>query len=354
MFSTYLSDPEIAKICSPEQLIRQMLSFEIALANAQGQLGIIPANAAATIAEVLPNLSVSPESLSVGTLQNGVPTIPMLAMVREKLPESVREWLHWGATSQDVMDTAQVLIIRDVMDTLESRIRQLINNLTDLQARYGDLPMMGRTRTQQAAPIVFGQKITNWCNPLVRHLERLDQLKPRVLVVQLGGAAGNLSALGNEGQAVAQALANELQLGYTAPWHTQRDGFAEFTNWLSLLTGTLGKLGQDVLIMGQTEIGEVVENVAGGGKSSSMPHKNNPVLSEAVVTLARQNAQFAAIQLQSMIHGNERDATAWMLEWENLPRMMVNAGTALHHVVSITQTMGVSEEAMKTNLNNKL
>ena len=326
-----------------------MLAFEIGLAAAQGQLGIIPPEAATSIAETLAGMTISPELLAEGTLQNGVPTIPLLALAKQHLPDSAKEYLHRGATSQDVMDTAQVLIISDAVAVLEDRIQQLHTRLNDLQTRYGDIPMMGRTRTQQALPITFGQKIDTWRNPLSRHLERLNQLKPRLLLVQLGGAVGNNSALGDQGKDVAQALANELKLGYATPWHTQRDGFAEFANWLALLTGTLGKLGQDVLILGQTEFGEVVENVAGGGKSSAMPHKNNPVLSEALVVLARQNAQFAALQLQSLVHGNERDATAWMLEWENLPRMMLNAGTALHHALSITQTIGVDAEAMKQN-----
>ena len=351
MFASYLSDPELAAICSEERFIKQMLAFEQALAVVQGRLGVIPSDAATTIAETLNSLFISTESLTEGTRQNGVPTIPLLALAKKELPESARAYLHWGVTSQDVMDTAQVLIIREVAGILETRISQLLTNLTDLNTRFGNTPMIGRTRTQQAVPILFGQKVTNWSSPLVRHLARLEQLKPRVLVVQLGGAAGNLSALGNSGQAVAQALADELNLDYSEPWHTQRDGFAEFTNWLALLSGTLGKLGQDVLILTQTEIGEVVENVAGGGKSSSMPHKNNPVLSETLVMLARQNAQLAAIQLQSLVHGNERDATAWMLEWDNLPRMMLNTGTALHHALSITQTMGVNAEAMQTNLN---
>lgn len=350
MFSTYLADPEITRLCGQESFIRQMLTFEMALATVQGQLGIIPSADAVIIAKRLSDLTITPESLAEGTRQNGVPTIPLLALVRATLPESTRNHLHVGATSQDVMDTARVLIIREVIDVLDARIQLLLNQLTNLQARYGNVAMMGRTRTQQAQPIVFGQKLTDWSSPLIRHLERLDQLKPRLLVVQLGGAVGNLAAYGDQSKDAAMALAAELKLGYSASWHTQRDGFAEFTNWLALLTGTLGKLGQDVLIMGQTEVGEVVENVNGGGKSSSMPHKNNPVLSEALVMLARQNAQFAAIQLQSMVHGNERDATAWMLEWENLPRMMSNAGAALQHAVSITQTIGINVEAMKTNL----
>ncbi len=329
-----------------------MLDVEAGLATAQGQLGLIPAEAATIVAETLSGITILPESLADGTLKNGVPTIPLLALLKTYLPESARNYIHVGATSQDVMDTAQVLVIRAVITVLEARIQQLLGNLADVQIRFGHLPMMGRTRTQQALPITFGQKADTWSRPLVRHLERLAQLKPRLLRVQLGGAVGNNAALGDQAEAVARSLADVLGLGYSVAWHTERDGFAEFANWLALLTGTLGKFGQDMLILTQTEVGEVIENVAGGGKSSAMPHKNNPVLSEALVVLARQNAQFASLQLQSLVHGNERDATAWMLEWENLPRMMINAGTALHHALSITHTMGVNEEAINRNLND--
>lgn len=354
MFSTYLSDPEIAQLCGPEAFIRQMLAFETELARVQGRLGIISEDAAFVIVQTLSTLTIAPEALADGTLKNGVPTLPLLALLREQLPESVWASLHLGATSQDVMDTAQVLLIKDSIPVLATRIGQLLNRLADLQRSYGHLPMMGRTRTQQALPILFGQKISSWQKPLHRHRQRLDQLTPRLLVVQLGGAVGNNSGLGQQAETVAQGLADALGLTYAPPWHTERDSFAEFGCWLALVTGTLGKLGQDVLIMGQTEIGEAVENKAGGGKSSAMPHKNNPVLSEALVVLARQNAQLAALQLQSLVHGNERDATAWMLEWENLPRMISNAATALRHALSITQTIGINEEAMQRNLSRTL
>lgn len=212
--------------------------------------------------------------------------------------------------------------------------------------------MIGRTRTQQAVPILFGQKVATWASPLLRHLQRLQELKPRLLVVQLGGAAGNLSALGTNGLKISEALANELNLRFALPWHTQRDNFVEFTSWLALLSGSLGKIGADILVMSQTEINEVVENATGGGKSSTMPHKNNPVLSEALVVLARKNAQLAAIQLQAMLHANERDGSAWALEWENLPQMMVNTGTALSHALTISQHLKTNPEAMQRNLNS--
>lgn len=350
MYSAYLSDPELASVCSEEQFIRQMLTFERALARAQGQLGLISTESATLIDQTLAGLIIAPQTLAEGTAQNGVPTIPLLSLLQNELPEAARPYLHVGATSQDVMDTAQVLVIRDAIAVLEERLQALLTHLHELEVRYGSVRMMGRTRTQQALPIQFGQKVATWQRPQLRHLERLEQLKPRLLWIQLGGAVGNRAAFGEQGETLARAVANELGLAYAPAWHTERDGLAEFSAWLALVSGTLGKLGQDVLFMGQTEVGEVVENRAGGGKSSSMPHKNNPVLSEALVALARQNAQYAALQFQGLVHGNERDATAWLLEWENLPRMILTTGTALRHALTITQTMGVNEEKMNANL----
>ena len=350
MFSKYLNDPSLAVICSDEHFIRKMLDFEIALAQVQAEFRIIPKEAAKSIEESLKTLQILPESLAEGTLQNGIPTITLINLAKKTLPETAKDYLHWGATSQDVMDTAQVLVIKEVMEILEKGIHELLQNLALLIDNQGNIPMIGRTRTQQAVPILFGQKVANWASPLLRHLERLVQMKPRLLVVQLGGAAGNLSALSSEGLKISEALAKELGLNFALPWHTQRDNFAEFTNWLAMLSGSLGKMGQDILLMSQTEINEVIENVAGGGKSSTMPHKNNPILSEALVVLAKKNANFASIQLQSIIHGNERDGTAWLLEWENLPKMMINTGTALNHSLTISKNLKVNVEAMQKNL----
>ena len=182
-------------------------------------------------------------------------------------------------------------------------------------------------------------------------------MKPRLLVVQFGGAVGTLASLNtpkgkNERGVIGKKLANNLNLNDSNPGHTQRDNFAEWANWLAMVTGSLGKMAQDILIMSQTEINEIVENTEGGGKSSTMPHKNNPVLSEAIVVLARQNAQLAALQLQSMIHANERDGTAWALEWQNLPLMMTHCGTALNHALTISKNIQVNEKQMLRNLDS--
>jgi 3-carboxy-cis,cis-muconate cycloisomerase len=184
---------------------------------------------------------------------------------------------------------------------------------------------------------------------LQRQLQRLDEIKKRVFTVQLGGAAGTLSVYPDKAEELIAAFAKELKLYPSKQWHTQRDNLCEFTNWLAILTGILGKMGADILVMAQTEINEVQANDE-GGKSSAMPHKNNPVLSEALVALARLNATLQAQQLQSMVHVNERDATAWILEWNAIPQMLINTGTSLNHAISISTTIKVNTAIMQQNI----
>ena len=208
---------------------------------------------------------------------------------------------------------------------------------------------MAHTRGQQAIPITFGVKINAWLQPLQRQMQRLTEIKKRLLVVQLGGAAGTLSVYPDQAEVLIAALANELKLAPSQSWHTQRDSFCEFTNWLAMLTGVTGKMGADILVMSQTEINEVQESVE-GGKSSAMPHKNNPVLSEALVALARLNATLQSQQLQSLVHVNERDAAAWILEWNAIPQMIINTGAALNHSINISTTIKINAAVMQHNI----
>jgi len=350
IFSKYLSDEMIVSVVSDDALITKILRFEMALARAQAKLNIIPKQSADEIEKVLSNLKIDPINLAEGTLENGIPTITLLSLAKEKLSNEAKSYLHFGATSQDAMDTAQVLIIRDAVDIIKGKIRTLIDNLIKLAGKHGGAVCMARTRGQLAVPITFGLKVNAWSLPLQRQLERLDEILKRVLQVQLGGAAGDLAKYKDKGEALVKALAVELELSPTSSWHAQRDNFSEFTNWLAMLTGLLGKMGADILVMSQTEIGEVIENAEGGGKSSSMPHKNNPVLSEALVALSRLNATLQMQQLQSLVHLNERDATAWILEWNAIPQMLINTGTAVNHAITISTNLKIDTEKMKSNV----
>jgi 3-carboxy-cis,cis-muconate cycloisomerase len=331
-------------------LIKKILQFEISLAKAQASLNILPQNIADEINTVLSQLKINPADLASGTLQNGIPVITLLSIAKEKLSAEAKQYLHYGTTSQDAMDTAQVLIIRDAISLIEQRVQKFIQHLTTLSKRFGTVPCMAHTRGQQAVPITFDIKINAWLQPLHRQLQRLAEIKTRILSIQLGGAAGILSLYTDKSEQLIQALAAELKLHPAESWHTQRDNFCEFTNWLAMLTGITGKMGADILVMTQTEISEVEEDATGGGKSSSMPHKNNPVLSEALVALARLNGTLQSQQLQSIVHVNERDATAWILEWNAIPQMITNAGTALNHAITISANMKVNTHNMQLHV----
>ena len=354
IFSKYLSDEEMVSIISDEALIKYMLQFESSLAKAQAKLGLIPQPVADEITTVLNQIKITPADLAEGTLQNGIPVITLLSLIKEKLSAEAKKYLHHGATSQDAMDTAQVLIIRDATAVILERINALIKHLTKLKEQWGDIPCMAHTRGQQALPITFGVKINAWLLPLQRQLQRLTEIKQRLLCVQLGGAVGTLSAYGNKGKQLIDELATALKLQPALPWHTQQDNFCEFTNWLAMLTGITGKMGADILVMSQSEINEVIENGTGGGKSSAMLHKNNPVLSEALVALARINSTLQSQQIQSMVHINERDATAWILEWNAIPQMIINASTALNHSLTISTNIKVDTGNMKKNVDQFL
>lgn len=350
IYSRYLSDPEVASCCSDERFIRHMLDVEIALATVQATLGIIPEVAAQEITEALGTFQPPAEQLSDGTLHNGVPTIPLLALARQQLSVASRDYLHWGATSQDIMDTAQIMMIREVITIFRERTEVVIDALSEQAERYRDLTTVARTRTQQAVPITYGEKIDSWRFPLERHLQRLDELQTSLLCVQLGGAGGNLAALGEQGIATARGLAAELRLSYRAAWHNQRDTLLAFSNWMAALTASLAKMAGDVLLLAQTEVGELLENTEGGGGSSTMPHKNNPILSEAIVALARYAGQLAGANFQTLHHQHERDGSAWILEWLTYPQMIMATGTVLRHAGTIARNMEIQKKAVDANL----
>jgi len=348
MYSGYLSDNEMEAICSEKQLIGHMLAFEAALANAQAQQNIIPGSAASAITDAAGKVNISPEELSECTAKNGIPTIGLLNKLKTCLSSDDSNYLHLGATSQDVLDTAYVLMYREALDAIEARITNVLGILVELTGQHLNTPCMARTRWQQATPVPFGLKLVNWGLPLVRHLERVKQLKARLLSVQLGGASGSLSAMGPQGTKVMNAVAQELELLPASPWHAQRDNVAELGHWLSLVSGSLAKIGQDILLMAQTEVGEVAES--GGGSSSVMPHKNNPVSSEALVALAGINQGLSFTLSQSMLQAGERDGTAWMLEWQTVPQMLINTGASLRHTDTILSRLKVDKERMLRNI----
>lgn len=349
---TLLSDPDSLALFDDAAVLAAMLRVEGALALAQGRLGLIPGAAAARIAAEAGRLDLEPAALAAGSAASGVPVPALVARLRAAVGAEAAHHVHVGATSQDIVDTGLVLRLRDLLDLFDGRLAVLIGDLAGLADRHRHTVMAGRTRTQQAVPVSFGLKAAGWLLPLVRQRARLAELRPRLLLLQFGGAAGTLASLGKDGPAVAAALAEELALDLPVmPWHAQRDGMAELAGWLSLTSGALGKLGQDAMLLAQSEVAELRESGdAGRGGSSTMPQKANPVSAEALVALARFNAGLVGQMHQALVHAQERDGAAWQLEWLVLPQMAVAAGTALRHAGTMAVEMQVDAGQMRAAL----
>ena len=343
-----VSDSATAEIFSDRAAVGAMLKFEKALATAEDRLGLIPSGAAGAIAEAADSLEPDWQRLGAGSLAAGHPVAELVSQLREA-SGAAADYVHFGATAQDAVDTALVLRLAVALDAFDSRLKDLIDVLSLKAKRFRNCVMAGRTRTQHAVPVSFGAKIAGWLVPLARHRTRLAEMGPRALTVQLGGAAGTLSVLGTRGLDVMTELARELGLGApVGPWHSQRDILAEVGGWLSLVSGSLAKMGQDLVLLAQTEVGEVNEGSAGG--SSAMPHKSNPVRSETLVAIGRANATLLASMHQAAIHEHERSGGSWTLEWLTLPQMAVLTGSSLRLADSVAKSLQAIPDRMRLNI----
>ncbi|MGB7120241.1 MAG: adenylosuccinate lyase family protein, partial [Bradyrhizobium sp.] len=278
LFRDAFGTPGMREVFSDRTLIGRYVEVEIALAKAEAKCGVIPVEAADAIARQADASGLDLDVLRQETDNVGYPILPLVHQIAKQCGDAGR-YVHWGATTQDIMDTAVVLQLREGLRLIEADISSLRRTLADLSRRHRDTPMAGRTHLQQALPITFGYKTSIWLAMFDRHAERLQQLKPRLFVGQFAGAAGTLASLGDKGFDVQQALCEELGLGVpVSTWHVARDGFAEAINWLALVTGSLGKIALDIMIMASTEFAEVYEPfVKGRGASSTMPQKRNPI-----------------------------------------------------------------------------
>jgi len=334
LLSRLLGDAEIAGYFAPEAELTEMLAFEATLAEAEALEGVIPPSAGVAIAAAARSLLPDAKLLAEGAARDGVTVPALVQQLRAALGEPLAQHVHHGATSQDVIDTGLALRLRAVASILDQRLIDVIEQLDALAARDGKRELMGRTRMQRARPITVAEKLSHWREPLARHRERLVELAPRLFLLQLGGAVGNRAELGGKGMAVGKHMARTLKLhNPIAARHSERDGMAEFAGWLSLITGSLGKLGADVVLMAQNEVGEV--KLAHAGGSSAMPEKQNPVAAEILVTLARFNAALLSGMHSALVHENERSGSAWTLEWMLLPQMCVAAGAALRQAQNL-------------------
>jgi 3-carboxy-cis,cis-muconate cycloisomerase len=351
LFRDAFGTPAMREVFSDVRLISRYAEVEIALAKAEARCGVIPAEAAEEIAKRTDVAALDFDLLRRETDIVGYPILPLVHQMTRQCGEAGR-YVHWGATTQDIMDTAVVLQLRDGLAIIEADIAGLRGILADLSKRHRDTPMAGRTHLQQALPVTFGYKTAIYLAMFDRHAERLAQLKPRVLVGQFAGAAGTLASLGDKGFAVQQAFCDELGLGVpVATWHVARDGLAEAVNFLALVTGSLGKIALDIMIMASTEFGELYEPfVKGRGASSTMPQKRNPISSELMLAASKAVRQHAGLMLDAMVQDLERATGPWHAEWMAIPESFVLTAGALHQAKFALAGLVVDEKAMAKNL----
>jgi 3-carboxy-cis,cis-muconate cycloisomerase len=331
---------------------------EAALARAQARAGIVPAEAAAAISKAAADIIKEPQSLDLARLKRetetvGYPILPLVRQLADRAGDAGR-WVHWGATTQDIMDTAAVLQTRAGLELIETDLAALRGHLAALARRWRDTPMAGRTHLQHALPITFGYKAAVWLAAFDRHATRLTELRPRVLQVQFGGAAGTLASLGPGPESLASRaeLARELGLGEPAiTWHVARDGIAETVQFLALLGGSLGKIAYDVMLLAATEFAEAAEPfVAGRGSSSTMPQKRNPISCELILAAAKALRQHAGLILDALVSDFERATGPWHAEWIALPESFGYAAGALHQTEFMMGGLIVDPVRMAKNL----
>jgi len=328
--SGLLGDTEIASYFSAEADIRAILSFEAALARAEATHGIIPAEAARAIGKTCADFTADMESLKIATARDGVVIPDLVRQLRQDAGEEAGKHLHFGATSQDAIDTSLMLRVKSVTFLFSGRLHIIVTGLAALERQFGANRLMGHTRMQAAIPITAADRIAAWRAPLETYRDRLTE---QAFPVQFGGAAGTLEKLGAEASVVRASLAQELGLTDEPQWQSRRSCIADLANLYSMISGSLGKFGQDIALL--AEAGAEIE-LAGGGTSSAMAHKQNPVAAETLVALARFNAtQLSAIH-HSLVHEQERSGAAWTLEWLVLPQMVMATAASLRLATELT------------------
>jgi len=338
-------------VFSEAETVARYVEVEVALAQAEGRLGLIPQPAADGIKRLASAKDIDLAQLRGATNVVGYPIVGLVAQLAKQCGEAGR-YLHWGATTQDIMDTAVVLQIKAALALVDADLAALAETLTALARRHRLTVMAGRTHLQHALPITFGYKAAVWLGAIVRHRQRLAELKPRVLVGQFAGAAGTLASLGDKGLAVHDALMAQLGLGASSmPWHVGRDGVAETVSLLALIAGSLAKIATDIMLMMQTEVGEAFEPFEEGrGSSSTMPQKRNPIACELIIAAARIVRQHAGLMLDAVVADHERATGPWHLEWLALPEAFLATGAALGHARSMLDGLIVDSERMRRNL----
>lgn len=344
---------EMRTIFSDESRIKAWLQTEVALAVAQEKLGLIPAGTANKI-ELVANL----DNLDLGAMKSafekvGFPILPFVAQLTKACDSETGRWVHYGATTQDILDTGTVLQMRDGISLIEEELKAILNALAVLAKKHRNTVMAGRTFQQQAAPITFGYKAAIWLDELIRHQERLKQLKERLLVGQCSGAVGTFATLGDQGLEVQKLMF--ANLGLKMPiisWHVARDNWAEMVNWLAITAATFAKIANEIAILMRSEIGELSEPFEiGRGASTTLPQKRNPIACEPIIANAHKLRELVGSQLTSMIQEHERGGLGQMhLEWMVIPEAFVLFSGSLKHTKFILQNLWVGKEQMRVNL----
>lgn len=349
ILGTVFQTSETESTVSDEALLQAMLDFEGALARAEARAGIIPSDAADAISACCRAELLDPATVGAGAAKGGNPAIPLVKQLTAVVPDSAAGYVHWGATSQDVIDTALMLVAQRTLPTVLADLGRVESACDRLARDHAWTVMAGRTLMQQALPVTFGLKAAGWLAQVRRVRADVEAVRARDLVVQFGGAAGTLASLGDKGAVVPGLLAEELGLGEPEiPWHTARDRFVRLTAALGLVGGAVGKIAMDVILLSQTELGEVREPRPGG--SSTMPHKRNPVGSVMALGAVERLNELAGGAFGSMLQAHERAAGAWHAEWERLGEALRLSATAVRHVRDVLMGLEVDPERMRANL----
>jgi 3-carboxy-cis,cis-muconate cycloisomerase len=349
---TMFTTPEMSAIFSGAAFVQRMLDVEAALARAHALAGVIPQHDAEAIVSKCRVELFDVAALYLEAATSGSPAIPLVRMLGEHVGGDARKFVHWGATSQDVIDTAVILQIREGLDLLCGRLLETATACASLAERYRRTPMAGRTLLQHAVPITFGLKAARWLSLVTRHVVSLREVRQRALVVQFGGAAGTLAALGAAGVRVMEFLAKEVDLAVPElPWHTERDRIAEIATRLGIVAGGMAKVATDVALLSQTEVGEVSSAATSAmGGSSTMPHKRNPVEATAAIACAHLAIGVVPTVLSSMIQEYERSAGHWQAEWQAIPELFRTTAGAVEWVYRALSHLEIDPQRMRVNL----
>lgn len=355
LFDAYFTAPAMRTVFSDAGRLQGMLDFEAALARAEARCGVIPAAAVAPIEAACKADLYDPTNLADAIVSAGNSAIPLVKALGKRIAASdadAERYVHLGATSQDAMDTGLVLQLRRALGLLNGDLARLAEALAEQAERHADTVLSGRTWLQHATPVTLGMKLAGLLGAVTRHRQRLAEIEPRLLCLQFGGASGSLAALGEQAWPVSQALARELDLNLPdQPWHTQRDRLAEVAALLGLIAGTLGKLGRDLSLLMQTDVGEAFEPSAPGkGGSSTMPHKRNPVGAAVLIGAATRAPGLVATLLAALPQEHERSLGLWHAEWETLPELCCLVSGALQHALVIVPDLEVDATRMRDNL----